>query len=546
VVLLQDPAHPISQYQIPAKVSDGSALGLPILVTDVPPLRDLALQGLVTAIEPTQLATHLTRLLAEREAGAGSRAGVRQAFEAELGLRVNRERLALAIGTARAAPSTLPPAYARAVAIADAAWQQLRARRHSAAPSAPPARVPARARPPRDMVMFWKQNDSGLYGRRADQLMREFLASGRVGRILQFDAPVEVTQLAASSAAQPGSPGSLILRHTLDHQWHLRDTARHRLRTYLYSRRGRAVAQPPVHPGIDGYPRFVEAEMRAWGMRPEDTVAWVCPVVFDFPAVARQVPFGLIVGDLIDDQRRFEMSPVYRERIVASYEATLPLLDHAFTNCQPQVEAFGPMTRAITLVPNGADLTATADAAAGDVPPQLAGLAGPVAGYVGNLRDRFDWGLMREVAGAMPHVTFAIVGGGARDRDILRLADLGNVVFTGVVPADRVAACIRRFDVALVPHTLDDLTATMNPLKIYTYFAARRPIVSTDLGNVDDRLRPWIRFARDAGGFRDAIADALAAGLRTDPAYEAALRSISWRNRARAILNRLDQLAADR
>ena len=45
------------------------------------------------------------------------------------------------------------------------------------------------------MVMFWKQHDTGLYGRRHDMLMQHLARSPRVGQVVQFDAPVDITAL---------------------------------------------------------------------------------------------------------------------------------------------------------------------------------------------------------------------------------------------------------------------------------------------------------------------------------------------------------------
>lgn len=546
VVLLQDPVHPISQYQIPAKVSDASALGLPILVTDVPPLKDLALQGTVTVIEPKDLGDNLERLIAARDAKAeaADRARVREAFEQELGFQVNRERLNLAIAKAQRAPRDLPASFTRLIEITNDAYKTLRTRNRpvQTGPEPKPLTVAAAAKGLIDIVMFWKQNDTGIYGRRSDNLMKHLLASGRVGRILQFDAPLEVTQMMSASEAAVGSPAALVLANTMDNQHDLRDSPRHRLRTYLWSRKGRQMTLPPVHGSLADYPAYVEAEMAHWGMRPETTVAWVCPVVFDFPAVAARIPFRAVVGDLIDDQRKFEMSPAYRDRIIASYDQTLPLFDHAFTNCQPQVDAFGHLTRSISVVPNGTDLP---EADLGPLPDAVAkalAKGGPVAGYVGNMRDRFDWGLVREVSQMLPDVNFVIIGGGGRERDVVALQGLPNVTMTGVVTHDRVPACIAAFDVALVPHTRDGLTDTMNPLKVYNYFAARRPIVATEVGNVDAELKPYIRFAEGPAAFAAAIRDALDRGVQQGDAYEAALAGITWESRTAAILDRLDRL----
>jgi glycosyltransferase involved in cell wall biosynthesis len=535
VVLLQDESHPISQFQIPAKVSDASGFGLPILVTDVPPLRDLILQGVARKTTARELGAQLMALLAERENGrsAVGRVRVREAFEAELGFRVNRERLTLAVARAAKAGPGLPPSFARLIDIAAKAYADLRAGQRPSAPA-----VSASARTPVDLVMFWKQNDSGLFGRRSDMLMKHLLGTGRIGRVLQIDAPVEVTDLARLAEAGRGSAAPLILANTVDNQFCLRDRHNHHLRTYLWSRKGRVGALPEVGRSMADYPNWVEAQMARAGISAQNALAWVCPVVFDFPAVARQIPFRGIIGDLIDDQRTFQMSAAYRSRIIASYEETLPFLDLAFTNCVPMAEVFAGLTRCgIQVIPNGTE--AYGDDA-GPIPAMLANLPRPVAGYVGNLRDRIDWELLRDIALALPQVSFAIMGGGARAEDVARLADIPNVTFTGVVPYAGVPACIRAFDVALVPHLRNHLTASMNPLKLYNYFAAARPIVSTEVENVDAALQPFIRFAATPEAFAAAILDATADPPLPYDVHAAVMSGITWENRARTVLDAID------
>ncbi len=552
VVLLQDASHPISKYQIPAKVSDASAFGLPILATDVAPLRDLALQGLVTTISPAELATSLATLIAERESGRNRAAQqrVREAFEAELGFRVNRERLAFAMTRAAAVGPGLPRSFEQLIEITSRAYGALRTTRTQAPagaaadlpvtrPAAKPGKKRAKAPATFDLVMFWKQNDSGIYGRRSDMIMKHLLASGRVGRILQIDAPLEVTQLAQSAESASASAARHILDNTIDNQFGLRDSDRHLLRTYIWDRRGRTPVLPHVATSMADYPAWVEAQMAAAGIRAENALAWVCPVVFDFPAIAARIGFRGIIGDLIDDQRNFDMQPVYRERVVANYERILPLLDIAFTNCAPQVRAFAGMTRQIEVVPNGTELVVDDKAA---VPASLSALPRPVAGYVGNLRDRFDWSLLRDTALLLPQITFVIVGGGARDSNLSMVEGIPNIYFTGVVPYDRVQACIRSFDVALVLHTRDALTDSMNPLKIYNYFAARRPIVSTEVDNIDLGIRPFIRFAATPADFAAAISASVGAELPLNATYETVLGSISWESRIAHILRVIDAL----
>lgn len=545
VVLLQDPAHPISQYQIPAKISDASAFGLPILVTDVPPLRDLALQGMVTVVAPADLGSRLVALQQQRDQAGASRErrAVREAFEQELGYRVNRERLELAITRAEAAGWELPASFRRLIEIAAKAHAESLAQ-----PSDPPtgkgasrrSRVGKAAPEQFDIVMFWKQNDSGIYGRRSDMMMQYLLKSGRVGRVLQIDAPMEVNDLARLTAPGGGSASTIVLHNVIANQYGLRDSSTLLRRTYIWDRKGGRALLPEVGASMADYPAWVEAQMTRAGIDPARAFAWVCPVVFDFPAIARRIPFRGVIGDLIDDQRNFGMAEAYRKRITASYDETLPLFDLTFTNCAPQADAFAALARDIRVVPNGTERIATE----GPVPDILKDLRRPLAGYIGNLRDRIDWALLHATATAMPDVHFVIIGGGAREGDTDALEKLANVTFTGVVPYEQVHPCMRALDVALVPHLHNALSKSMNPLKIYNYFSAGCPIISTEVENIDAELLPFIRFASDTAGFAAAIRAALQEGPRggrTEQAkYRRVLDGITWEARVTAVLAELD------
>jgi glycosyltransferase involved in cell wall biosynthesis len=88
-----------------------------------------------------------------------------------------------------------------------------------------------------------------------------------------------------------------------------------------------------------------------------------------------------------------------------------------------------------------------------------------------------------------------------------------------------------------VPHRRDSLTSSMNPLKIYNFYAAGVPIVSTPIENVEE-LEHAIVFATDTKEFTEAIDSAIArrrAGLieRDDEL----LATIDWQSRTTSILD---------
>ena len=59
------------------------------------------------------------------------------------------------------------------------------------------------------------------------------------------------------------------------------------------------------------------------------------------------------------------------------------------------------------------------------------------------------------------------------------LLKLPNVHHSGPVPYPALPRLTSCFDCAFIPHRVDTLTQTMNPLKLYEYLASGLPIVST-------------------------------------------------------------------
>ena len=106
-----------------------------------------------------------------------------------------------------------------------------------------------------------------------------------------------------------------------------------------------------------------------------------------------------------------------------------------------------------------------------------------IIGYYGAIAEWFDLELLRAVALAHPDCLVLLVGNdtvGAQKQ----LADLPNVEFTGEVPYARLPYYLYAFDVCLLPFQVIPLTLATNPVKVYEYLAAGKPVVCVDLPEV--------------------------------------------------------------
>jgi len=393
-----------------------------------------------------------------------------------------------------------------------------------------------------DIVFFWKQNDSGIYGRRSDMVTRYLSRSDRVGKILHLDAPMgahDIEQNFRFPLGDRNCQADRVAFNVYDRQIGARDTENLRYRNYLVSRHsvmgqiaGNRIGKR------QNYTDYIRQQMREAGMRPERTIAWFCPVVWDAPKIAAEIGFQSVVSDLIDDQRGWNASPEFLDRLERNYADTLNVSDLVFANCQPLADTFQKYAPPIHVVPNGAERFV--DMPEREVPAALADLPGPIIGYVGNLRDRIDWMLLNEVVQAMPEASFVFAGPASDTPNAKQLAEYPNVHMVGVVPYDELLSYLRVFDVGIVPHLRNRLTERMNPLKIYNYFAAGLPIVSSDVNNIAE-LSEYLEVANSSADFVKALQSAIATDVdTTSPNWQQAMNGIAWDARIDSLLKKMD------
>ena len=115
-------------------------------------------------------------------------------------------------------------------------------------------------------------------------------------------------------------------------------------------------------------------------------------------------------------------------------------------------------------------------------PAALEGRSGPVIGFMGTIDWRLDVDTLYAAALALPQFTFAVVGRISNLEQGLRIGALGalpNVVVTGAVSLEEGRAYTAAFDVGLIPFLPGPMCDAVNPVKMYMYLAAGKPVVST-------------------------------------------------------------------
>jgi glycosyltransferase involved in cell wall biosynthesis len=154
----------------------------------------------------------------------------------------------------------------------------------------------------------------------------------------------------------------------------------------------------------------------------------------------------------------------------------------------------------------------------------------PVLGYLGLLDARLDVDLVVAVARARPDWDVVLVGPSDATPDA-RLS-LPNIRRVGAVAYERVPEALAAFDVAMLPYVRNELTRSINPLKLREYLASGKPVVATSLPEVA-RFSPEIHVADDVHTFVAAVEQCLTGPRDRREARSALLASESWDARAK-------------
>lgn len=129
-------------------------------------------------------------------------------------------------------------------------------------------------------------------------------------------------------------------------------------------------------------------------------------------------------------------------------------------------------------LPNGIDLDffKAADRA---LPKELEDIPEPRVIYVGAIHDWFDVDLVYYCAKNLPNYSFIIIGPEQKDLSLLR--KLKNVHILGAISYDKIPTFLYNSQVGIIPFNVKDypdLVNSINPLKVYEYFAAGIPVVA--------------------------------------------------------------------
>lgn len=265
-------------------------------------------------------------------------------------------------------------------------------------------------------------------------------------------------------------------------------------------------------------------------------VLWVLnPRMVD---IAKEIASDIVVFDAIDD---LLLHPQARRHFAKIKDGYRWIEENASLICHPskkQVSMFSAKEK-LFLLPNGVEDIFLEEGMA--LPSDISKIGRPRVVYAGALQERFDIGLMAGVVKMMPDHNFIFVGEEFKGNDFGPLKKFSNVRFLGHKSYSSIPAYLAGADVCIIPHKVNKFTDSQDPLKVYEYMAAGKPIVSTRVAGTEDL--EGIYLADDAVTFAGAIKRAMAENSPSrGKERRAAALMHSWDSRADMVLSKIVEL----
>ncbi|GAB4259828.1 glycosyltransferase [Thermincola ferriacetica] len=266
------------------------------------------------------------------------------------------------------------------------------------------------------------------------------------------------------------------------------------------------------------------------------------PVIITCHAeVAEIIPYfkgHIICYDCVDEASAFPDIPLH---VIKQEELLLKEAHILFVTAEKLMVGKGNRHSNVHLVPNGADFNhfaRVADISPQDKPEELKNINGPIIGYFGAIASWFDFDLFLGVAKRNPQWTFVLVGPLLTDTPPIP----NNVKILGPKDYRDLPKYLRFFDVCTIPFVVNRLTKSTNPVKLYEYLAAGKPVVSTPLPEVT-RFNEVVSIVSSVNEFEAAVKKYLAGeDGQLSLARQKVARDNSWKSRSVQILKAVSEL----
>ncbi|WP_063399700.1 hypothetical protein [Prochlorococcus marinus] len=313
-----------------------------------------------------------------------------------------------------------------------------------------------------EVVVLWRQADTGDYPRRQHAITRRLAKDRRIKQVHHFEPPVNKDSLDRQKNKE-----RVIRRYR-----GIKEGKKINYNTYIYERINVQTKESETFKSIDWYPEFIEKRILRCG-KAKKRILWIYPPYPEVGSIIQQLDYDILVVDIVDNLlTEHDPSSMDYKYTMSQYKYFANAADMIIVNCQPLVDLFENLggEKKIKLVKN----------AYPEIIEQKVLFKGPIKNciYTGNMNGRMDWHLLRDLSAHIPEVKIQLYGE-ANDNISWLIRDCPNIEWKGVISQDEIRNIFDEYSIAIVPHINNEKTRYMNPIKVYQYLSLGIPVITS-------------------------------------------------------------------
>ena len=278
------------------------------------------------------------------------------------------------------------------------------------------------------------------------------------------------------------------------------------------------------------------------------------PMFVDYfykPTQPSGIKSDLFIFDAVDIWTHHPSFSLFKKTLKDNYSIISQASDLIFTVSENQLSFFKKLgAKNVHWIANGVDFNFFAKAEQTKPLKDLDKITRPIIGYVGTIQNRIDLDLMEYLAKKNPDKSFVLVGPiwpvflrkfRRPAIEIKKIKKYKNIYFLGRKSYKLTPRYINGFNLAIIPHKLDEFIKYTYSLKALEYLACGKPVVTTPASGVE-KFSHLIYIAKDYVDFNKKIDLALKSDkIETSQQRKKIAETKDWQPKIKKMIELINQ-----